>query len=392
MSGSWRLAWRSLAYHKIRTSILILCIALTTALPIAVQGLILRYEESLIARADATPLVVGAPGSRFDLLLHALYFRGELARDLSLADAEEIGGSGLATAIPVRQKHTARKFPLVGTSLDYFTFRGLTTAEGTFPQLLGDAVVGAEVARRLEIDLSSGDPAKILSDSGTLYNIGASYPLQMTVVGVLAPSGTPDDRAVFVDVRTAWVVEGLGHGHESIDENVDPALVLTQEEGRVTANAAVREYNKIDDTNRDSFHFHGGPETWPVSAIIVDPPDQKSRTILSARLKADERFEPIVPRTVLDETFDLVFRVKRFFDANTILVSVATALFLALIVALSWKIRERERETLFKIGAGRRLIIEWTAIELGTIVVCGAALAGGFVWIAIVAIGARWGL
>ena len=30
----------------------------------------------------------------------------------------------------------------------------------------------------------------------------------MTVTGVLAPTGTPDDDAVLVDIKTAWVIEG----------------------------------------------------------------------------------------------------------------------------------------------------------------------------------------
>ncbi len=388
MSGAFRLAWRYLAYHKVRTAILILCIALVGALPLAVQILIARYQESLAARAAETPLVIGAPGSRFDLLLHSLYFRGELGRKLTLLDTEAIAASGLAIAVPLAIEDTARGFPLVGTTLDYFEFRGLHAARGTLPQLLGDAVLGAEAARSL--GLSTGD--KILSDSGKLYDIGSTYPLRMHVCGVLAPRGTADDLAVFVDLRTAWVVSGLGHGHESIGADTDPALVLTQTDRRVTANAAVREYTEITDANRASFHFHGGGAEWPVTAVIVVPNDAKSGTILKARLEANPALEPIVPTVVLDETLDLVFRVKRFFDANTLLVTVATALFLALIVALGWKIRERERETLFKIGAGRGMIVKLTVIELGIVLVIGGAIAGGAVWIALVVIGTRWGL
>ena len=39
------------------------------ALPLAVRVLIAEYRDGLVRRADDTPLVVGAPGSRFDLLL-----------------------------------------------------------------------------------------------------------------------------------------------------------------------------------------------------------------------------------------------------------------------------------------------------------------------------------
>jgi putative ABC transport system permease protein len=335
--GVFRLAWRYLAYHRVRTAILVLCVALVGALPLAVQVLIARYQDDLVRRADSTPLVVGAPGSRFDLLLHALYFRGTPARGLSLADAERIAASGLAIAIPIDLAATAHGRPLVGTTLDYFEFRGLAAAQGTLPQLLGDAVLGAAVAAELGL----GPEDRILSDSGRLYDIGSTYPLRMRVAGVLAPSGGPDDGAVFVDLRTAWVVEGLGHGHEELGAAADPALVLRREEGSVTANAAVREYTEITPENIASFHLHGGSADWPVTAVVVVPPDPRAGTILRARLEADEKLQPIVPRVVLDETFDIVFRAKRFFDANTLLVGAATALLLALVVALGWKIRER---------------------------------------------------
>ena len=38
----------------------------------------------------------------------------------------------------------------------------------------------------------------------------------MKVVGVLSPVATPDDEAVFVDVKTAWVIAGLAHGHDDV--------------------------------------------------------------------------------------------------------------------------------------------------------------------------------
>ena len=39
----------------------------------------------------------------------------------------------------------------------------------------------------------------------------------MQVVGVLEPSYTADDGAIFVDLKTAWVIQGLVHGHQDMD-------------------------------------------------------------------------------------------------------------------------------------------------------------------------------
>ena len=93
-----RLALRYLAYHRVRSGLLVLCIALVFLLPIAVNQLLDRYEASMTARAQATPLVVGARGSRYDLVLNTLYFRGRVPTPLSMAAGCSIG-RGIAKII-----------------------------------------------------------------------------------------------------------------------------------------------------------------------------------------------------------------------------------------------------------------------------------------------------
>ncbi len=48
-----------------------------------------------------------------------------------------------------------------------------------------------------------------MSSPESVFDITGVYPLKMNVVGILQPTGTPDDDAVFVDVKTAWVIGGL---------------------------------------------------------------------------------------------------------------------------------------------------------------------------------------
>ena len=64
----------------------------------------------------------------------------------------------------------------------------------------------------------------------------------MRVTGVLAATGTADDEAVFADIKTAWLIEGLAHGHDDVAD----AEVLRQEAGNTVANAAVRVFNEVD--------------------------------------------------------------------------------------------------------------------------------------------------
>ena len=143
---------------------------------------------------------------------------------------------------------------------------------------MGECILGAAAAGAL--GLGPGDA--LLTSPSTLFDLAGVYPLKLHVVGVLEPSYGPDDEAVFVDVRTAWVAEGLGHGHQDLG-SAGPDVVLKRKEGTVTANAKLVQYNEITESNVDSFHFHGDPSSYPVSAAIVVPHDEKSGVLLRGR-------------------------------------------------------------------------------------------------------------
>jgi putative ABC transport system permease protein len=372
------LALRYLRFNKIKTVILVFSIAVAVFLPLAVNLLVRDYQRDLLARANATPLVAGAPGSRLDLVLQALYFRGKSAHDLAMADVSAINGSGLAMGLPILNKHEARGLPIVGTSLEYFDFRGLRVADGTGITRLGDCLLGATAAAKL--GLRPGD--KLMSDPENVLDLAGSYPIIMHVKGILAPTGTADDGAVFVDVKTEWLIMGIMHGHQDV-EKADPSLLLGRDAtNNIVANAALPTYQEVTSSNAASFHWHGDPATFPVSAIIVVPHDDESSAILRGRYQDPKAtVQLLVPKQVVAETLDLVFRVKHFFDAQALLVGVTTVLLLALVVLLSLRLRRGEMETMFKIGCARWMIFSMQATEIVIVVVVGAAIAGGLSWL-----------
>ncbi|MCU0728239.1 MAG: hypothetical protein MUE73_21025 [Planctomycetes bacterium] len=369
---TFRLSWRYLAHHRLRTILLVLAVAIVFFLPLAVSLLVGHYETELAARAERVPLVAGAKGSRFDLVLCSLYFKGHIPDDLTMAEVEALRDTGLATAVPLVVKRTAKGYPVVGTTLDYFDRMGLEVAEGSPPARLGDAVVGFEVARTLGLRPATG----LVTDVDKLYDISSTYPLRLRVTGVLADSRSPDDLAVFVDVKTAWVIEGIGHGHVTPVEAKDESGILERRPGEVVFNDSIVKYIEITPANIDSFHFHGDPATFPVTAVLAWPVDAKSGTILKGRYAVSTTAQMLVPTAVIGELLGFVFRIKRFFDANFVLVATATALFLALIVLLSLRIRKREIDTLTRIGCSRFTVLRLQATELLIVLGFGAVVAG----------------
>ena len=380
MKHALLLAFRYTAYYRVRSAILVVCLSIAIFLPAAVHLLVGRYNRIMIERADRTPLVIGAHGSVYDLVLSTLYFKGRLRQHLTMAQVDVIRDGGLATPVPLYVRFTAGGRPIVGTTLDYFQFRELRARHGTLPQVLGDVVLGAAAARRL--GLGVGD--KLLSDDEKLYDISSSYPLLMRVVGVLEESGTADDLVVFADVKTTWIIEGIGHGHLDARSVTDPAMLRGASQDNLVMSGAVVQYTEITAEDLDSFHFHGDEETFPITAVIALPRDAKSATILKARYRLAEDAQAVVPRKVVRQMMDIVFRVKRFFDAVFAMVLASTVLFLLLVMLLSLRIRRREFQTLHKIGCSRSTVFalyaaEITLLLMASLAVAGAAM-GGLVW------------
>ena len=136
----------------------------------------------------------------------------------------------------------------------------LRIAEGRSLTRLGDCVVGARVAEDRE--LAPG--GHVISSPESVFDLAGVYPLKMRVVGVLDWSDGPDDEAIFVDVKTAWVIQGLAHGHDDVSrpEAARPGA-RAGKDGKITANASVVNYNEITPENVDAFHFHGDPGHLP---------------------------------------------------------------------------------------------------------------------------------
>lgn len=354
MSGWMRLVWRYVSFHWGKSLVLVLCLFLTAFLPIAVAILLRQFSRQIVARADATEAVVGPVGSGLDLALHALYFSRPVERTVAWQELESIRESGLARAIPLFSRFTARKFPIVGTSPDYLAWRQLQLRDGRGFLKLGECVLGARVAEQL--GLGTGD--SLLSDRENVIDLAGLYPLKLKVCGVLAAAESPDDGAVFVDVKTAWVIQGLGHGHQELSQAADDPLVLGREGNNVVASAAVLPYTEITPQNIASFHFHGDPASFPLTAILLQFPDEKSATVLMGRYPSrDGLTQLVVPRQAIDELLGLIFQTERFFQANSLLIAASTTMLMGLVILLSLRLRQPEMATLYKIGCSRSTLV-----------------------------------
>ena len=369
MSAAFHLAARYVLRHRFQSSLLAGALGLVFALPLCLRVLIEHAQRELRARAAVTPQIVGTRGSALDLMMTALYFKRENLTPLPFGVLAELRRNADAAAIPLHVRFAAQDAPIVATELDYFPFRGLRLASGKQIARLGDCVVGASLARKRGLQPGG----HVFSTPELAFDMAGVYPLKMRVTGVLAANGTPDDDAIFVDLKTAWLIEGRSHGHDDLKK--DESVVLKQEEHNIVGNAAVRMFNEVTDANISSFHFHGDISAYPISAVIVLPKDAKAEALLAGQFARSKDQQLIRPRDEIEALLAQLVRLEGFAASALLLTATAALLVTALVFALSFRLRLREFKTLEDVGVSRASLITVKVLEI-TFIGLAAVLIG----------------
>jgi putative ABC transport system permease protein len=158
---------------------------------------------------------------------------------------------------------------------------------------------------------------------------------------------------------------------------------MDRSDGKVTATAKLAQYTQITPENIDSFHFHGDPADYPITAVIAVPHDRKAGAILRGRYvtaggDSDTLSGQItVPADVVAELLANIFRIKSVLDAVILVVGLATALALVLVFALSLRLRQREIQTMFKLGCSRLITARLLGAEVLIILAASGLLTLG---------------
>ena len=358
MKQAFFLAYQYLLSSRVRFIVLVVCTSIALSLPVNTYSAVELLSSKLTERGDNTPLLIGKKGNEFALTMNALYFRGAVKETLKMSVYQEAVEKYDSLVLPLYIAHTASNTPIVGTNIDYFEARDLQISEGRFFANLGEVVMGASAASDFNIQV--GD--NIRSDLQNLYNLAGSYPMTLTVVGVLEPSGTADDSTVIADLRTVWSLDGLLHGHEEVtDRN---AFNSSSESENLEATAAIFMFSELSEKNRDSFHLHGDIGDMPLSSLAIFPKDQQENDIILGHYALSEYHQAVIPVEIVDDILTIVLKLQQGLGLYYGMLFLSTVFFYGLVIHLSLQLRHGELQLIRRIGGSKRTIRNLIVAEI----------------------------
>lgn len=251
-----------------RASVLltILAIAISIALLLGVEYIRKEAKTSFLSTISGTDLVVGARSGSVQLLLYSVFRIGNATNNISWKSYQELTANPqIAWTIPLSLGDSHQGFRVLGTNQDYFRYyrfgdkRTLEFAQGQAFAGVFDAVLGAEVARKLGYQLS--DKIVIAHGTSTVSTaLHADKPF--TVTGILKPTGTPLDRTVHISlegleaVHIDWVAGTKISGYsisadEAVKKNLQPKLITAFLLGLKTRTTAFQVQREINNYKRE---------------------------------------------------------------------------------------------------------------------------------------------
>ncbi|CAM3493495.1 ABC-type antimicrobial peptide transport system, permease component [Deinococcus saxicola] len=211
-------ALRGLRARAGALAITVLAVALATATALTVPLVTRQIERGAQDAAQVFDLLIAAPGSATQALTSSLFYLDTPTGNISEKLYEELRDSpGTRRAVPIGLGDNHLGFPIVGTNAAFFDQRlrpkdppYFRIAQGQIFSEEHQIVAGARAAREGRFTLGSTfKGAHGLEERETEEERGnAQHNEAYTVVGILAPTGGPVDRALLTPIETIWEVHG----------------------------------------------------------------------------------------------------------------------------------------------------------------------------------------
>jgi putative ABC transport system permease protein len=368
---------RSMSRRLFSTVTTTITVAVAVALMLMLLSMRHAGEQAFQRGAGNMHMMVSAEDSPLLTVLNGVFYSGAPRRALTWEQYVDIAYERRLPwdfAIPTQLGDSHRGYPVMATTREFFTrfepHPGMPweVAEGRFFEDSFEVVVGAAVARATGIRI--GDSFDIThgieqsrgwfgreTESGMDPHVHYGFPY--TVVGILKPTGSAHDRAMFTDLTSSWII----HAHDR----------------RREGNPSIRTTTRDDLLDEDRL----------ITGIYLRAATRPGRgvTAVQQQLYNTLRAEPTI--TVADPHFEIgkLFRIVSDIDqiflamAGIVLVSSGIAIMLALYNSMEQ--RRRQIAILRVLGCGRVRVFGLVLTESAMIGLLGGIIGVGLCFVGV---------
>lgn len=344
MKISWFLvAWKSLRNRRLATALTVLSMTLSLVLLMVVERIQRAAYDGFTQTVSGVDLIVGARSGPLQLILYSVFNMGQATQNVSIESYNQIRSKPeVDWTIPYSLGDGHRGFRVVATNSDFFKYYQFRSKEkielesGKVFENLFDVVVGADVARTLKYHEGALVTVAHGSTTGDAIQMHDDKPFK--VVGVMKPTGTPLDRALYISLEAMEAIHldwqtgaAPAKGKEITVAQITPEMVKP----KVITSFFLRTKNRID-------------------------------TLRLQRWINEYQEEPLlaaIPGVVLSELWQTLSSVEKVLKGISFLV-MAVGL-MSMLIALMTSLNERRREMsiLRALGASLKHVLGLIMLE-----------------------------
>ncbi|MEO0482031.1 MAG: FtsX-like permease family protein [Planctomycetota bacterium] len=397
--GDGRIVWRSLTSRLFPTLTTILMVAVAVGLLVSLLSLRESGRRALERGVGNAHLLVAAEPGPMNTVLNHLFFANPPRAAMPYAEYERLRDSHpWAWTIAMAQGDSFRGYPVAAVAAELFDVyqpiynpqnpRPMAMQEGAWlaPGGEGDfqVVLGAEAARTTGVRVgqgvylthgvgaraaTGGDVTDLDAQGNPVGQADANTDLPMgavgrvhteyvyEVVGVLEPTGTAFDWALFTNLRSTWIK----HAHDKRAARADIPLTT---------------YDDLTDADRLVTAFMGR---------VVTRPGQETSAMLPSVFETIRRegFTIANPGEQIRRLLGIVGSVDQVLVAMAVVVLVASAAGILLALVSSMEQRRRQVAVLRVLGASRSRIFGLVMTESAAIGLVGALVGVAGAWLGV---------
>ena len=393
---------KNIRQRALASTLTIISITLGVALVAAILLVRTETESNFFDSADGWDLIVGYKGSPLEIVLCTVFNLAYASNTTPMSVYEQVlDDPRVEFAIPFCTGVSYRDFPVVATSRDlydrfeyqrgrflrgddrssYVPGKRIEMLRGDwFTEKRGEAVIGAFVEKNspLQIDSTFYAGPSVIDDE-TARKFYAYYGQPCKVVGVMAPTGTPIDKCVYVSLNTWFNFEGHVIERKDVDR---PDESASPKRARLRTSVERLPDEESGEANVPALPpGFVGPikqrETfYQITAIGVRlKPGTDPEKIVAQMDKSSDLAQAVIPAHQIEYFFsDILGWISALFIATAGMVVIVSAISIMVWIYNSMNERRRDIAIMRSLGASRWTVFSSILLESATLCAVGAFL------------------